>query len=142
MGCSRTRDIGRMGNIGRHSAVWGLCLAGPVMAAAAPAGGVFDGSYSGPKAVTYGTEPVCGSAGDTSVMVRDGEIQAPFGDFALKLAVGSDGRLAGRVRKGNRGGGQSLRIRGQIHDDLLEANFVVNGVHGHLCSYHWALRRV
>jgi hypothetical protein len=77
----------------------------------------------------------------TSITVKDGEIQYLFNGFPLKLDVSQNGTFTGRVRKGNRGGGLVMRAKGQISNRALEANFIVNGVHGHVCSYHWSLKQ-
>jgi hypothetical protein len=122
------------------SLVVGMCDFGPVVASAANA--AFDGSYSGETTVTYGTAPECGADGKASVAVRDGEIIYGFGAFPLKMEVARDGVFRGRARKGNRGGGQAMHVKGRISSSGLEADFVVNGVHGHVCSYHWSLRKV
>jgi hypothetical protein len=122
------------------SLLFGLCTIGPVVAPPAfAAGDSFDGSYSGDATVTYGTAPVCGTDAKVSVTVKDGEIEYKFGEFPLKMAVARNGAFSGRARKGNRGGGQAVHVKGQISNSGIEADFVVNGVHGHVCSYRWSL---
>jgi hypothetical protein len=117
--------------------VIGAVVASPVLAA----NSLFDGAYSGKATVTYGTAPVCGSDGTASVTVKDGEIVYGFGAFPLKLEVAQDGTFSGRARKGNRGGGQVMRARGTISKSDLEARFILNGVHGRVCAYHWSLSK-
>ena len=131
-----------MGQFVHHSLLAGICTIGIGFSRPAfSASDIFDGSYSGAKTVTYGTEPVCGSDGAATVTVEDDRIQYAFGAFPLKMNVGHDGTFRGRARKGNKGGGQVIHARGRISDSGLEAEFTVNGVHGHVCSYHWSLKK-
>ena len=131
-----------MDRLVRRSLLWGLCAIGPLAAhGAVAAEGPYDGTYSGKATVTFGTASVCGSDGVASVTVRDSEIEYGFGAFPLKMAVAHDGRFSGRARKGNRGGGQVMRASGRISKSDLVAGFTVNGVHGRVCAYHWALSK-
>ncbi len=119
-----------------------VAAAALVLANAGFAAGItVDGSYSGQQTVAYGTTPECGPDHQVSVALHDRQISYGFGAFPLKLKVADNGRFAGRARKGNRGGGQVMHAKGQISDDALEADFVVNGVHGRVCSYHWSLQK-
>lgn len=134
---------GCVGKFMRWSLVFGICTIGPVVASSAiAASNSFDGSYSGKATVTYGTEPVCGSDGNVSVTVKEREIEYGLGAFPLKMDVAPNGAFRGRARKGNRGGGQVVHVKGRISNTGLEADFVVNGVQGHVCSYHWSLGKV
>jgi hypothetical protein len=133
---------GCIGKFMHRSLVFGICAIGagvalPVFAAS----NTFDGSYSGEGTVTFGTAPVCGADGPASVAVKDGEIVYGFGEFPLKMQVAPNGTFSDKIRKGNRGGGQTMRVKGKISNSGLEARFVVNGLHGHVCSYHWTLRK-
>jgi hypothetical protein len=121
--------------------VLGICTI--VAHAAFAAGTPYDGSFSGPGTVTYGTAPVCGSDAGVSVIVKDGEIQYAFGSFPLKMDIAQDGTFRGRAIKGAKhGAGQAMHVKGRISNSVLEADFVVNGAQGHVCSYHWSLRKV
>jgi hypothetical protein len=126
--------MGRIGMFTRCSLVFGLCAT-----AAVAISNSFDGSYSGEATVTYGTAPECGTDGKVTVAVKGSEIEYGFGAFPLKMAVAENGAFRGRARKGNRGGGQAVHVKGRISNSGLEADLVVNGVHGHVCSYHWSL---
>ncbi len=135
---ARTRKILRQSRalmIGMASSV--AVLACPTFAADYS----YDGAYSGVTTVTFGTVPVCGSDKDTSITVKDAQIQYGFGAFPLKMDVAQNGTFKGRARKGNRGGGQTVHVTGHISDDVLKATLNVNGVHGRVCSYHWLLNK-
>jgi hypothetical protein len=133
---------GRIGRFVPQSLLFGMGVIGSIVASPAfAANTLFDGAYSGKATVTYGTAPECGSDGTASVTVKDSEIVYGFGAFPLKLEVAQNGTFSGRARKGNRGGGQVMRVRGKISKSDLEAGFTVNGVHGRVCAYHWSLSK-
>jgi hypothetical protein len=133
---------GRMGKFVHQLLILGIYTVGSFVALPAfAAESLFDASYSGPATVTYGSVPVCGADGSSSITVKDGEIRYGFGAFPLKIAVGPDGTFSDEVRKGNRGGAQTLFVKGRISNSVLDADFVVNDVSGHVCSYHWSLKK-
>jgi hypothetical protein len=126
-----------------RSLMFGMCSIGAAVAHPAfAAGSQFDASYHGPQTVTFGAAPECGSDAEASITITDGELKYGFGAFPLRIQVAQDGNFRGRVRKGNKGGGQAMRIKGRVSESDLQADFIVNGVHGHVCSYHWSLRKV
>jgi hypothetical protein len=99
-----------------------------------------DGLYSGTGTVTSGTQPVCGTGGPVSITVQDSKIDYKFGEFPIKLVVADDGhfRTVTHIGKKDR---RTMRTRGTISDAVLEANLVSRDFTGHLCSYHWSLRK-
>jgi hypothetical protein len=112
-------------------------LAAPLAFAATSS---YDGLYSGTGKVTFGSQPVCGSGGDLSVTVKDGNIDYKFGDFPLKSTISTDGNFRNTVRVGKQGR-RTLRTKGTIANAMLEADLRTRDFTGHLCSYHWSLRK-
>jgi hypothetical protein len=125
----------------RRFTIIGICMIGSLGAPSAFASaGSHDGTYSGVGTVTFGTQPVCGSGGDISITVNDNLVDYKFGDFPLKFSVAEDGSLTDIVRVGKKGR-RTLRLRGKIADVRLEANLRTRDFTGHLCSYHWSLKK-
>jgi hypothetical protein len=125
----------------RRFTMIGICMIGLLGAPSAFASaGSHDGTYSGVGTVTFGTQPVCGPGGDISITLKDALIDYKFGDFPLKFSVAEDGSLHYIVRAGKQAR-RTLRLTGKIADDRLEANLRTRDFTGHLCSYHWSLKK-
>jgi hypothetical protein len=114
----------------------GLLVAFPSFAAA----GSYDAIYSGTGTVTFGSEPVCGPTKDQTITVKEDQIDYQFGDFPLKITIAKNGKFAYSVRVGKKGR-RALRVRGRIVSAVLEANLNTRDFTGHLCSYHWSLKK-
>ncbi len=100
----------------------------------------YDGSYAGTATVTSGSQPVCGSDGNVSLVVQDGKVDYKFGDFPLKSTVSADGHFRNIVHVGKKGR-RALRTRGTITNGILEADLRSRDFTGDLCSYHWSLHK-
>ncbi len=127
-----------LAGIVRRISLIGICTLGASSAFAGA--GSHDGTYGGAATVTFGTQPVCGSGGDISITVKDNLIDYRSGEFPLKFSVAEDGRLNYVVRVGKTGR-RTLRLTGKITGARLEANLRTRDFTGHLCSYHWSLKK-
>jgi hypothetical protein len=104
----------------------------------------FDGLYSGPIVVTYGSAPVCGTGGEMSITVKDGKFDYFYQPATIKLEVSEDGSFTGYTRSGGgtgSGGGKGLHTHGRIINGALEATFITKNYQGPICSYQWSLKK-
>jgi hypothetical protein len=103
---------------------------------------LYDGLYSGPATVTYGTQPVCGSGGEISITVAGARIDHKFGDFPLKLDISERGYFSGKVAIGAKHGAvRVMRTRGKIVNSLMTSNLSVSDLRGRTCAYQWSLHK-
>jgi hypothetical protein len=121
----------------------GVCaISCNVVSTALAGGSSFDGSYSGEKVVTLGSQPVCGSNDALSITVADGAFEYSYLAVLSKMTIAQDGTFKDKeVKGGGRSGGQTLITTGTISKSVLQADFNVSDVRGPVCSYHWSLKK-
>jgi hypothetical protein len=109
----------------------GVAVTSPTFGADNP----FDGSYSGTRTLTKGSDEFCPKMEEMSITVQDGRFTFTASNSQAVLSiiqVTSDGSFSDM----HQGGGGSWYIKGQITSDVLEAE-----ANSSACFHHWSLKK-
>ena len=124
----------------RWSRCWviGLAIASPALGAES-----YDGTYTGKRVLTKGSDPTCPKEDPVSVTIRGESLtfsgesltfsDSTLHDFTTGFDPGQDGAF-GQIDTGI--GGSTVSIQGRIVGGVIDAD-VSNGA----CEYHWHLKR-
>jgi hypothetical protein len=118
----------------RWNRCWVLCLA----VAAWPALGAenFDGTYTGKRVLTKGSDPTCPKEDPVSVIIRGETLTfnaSALHDFTTGFDPRQDGAF-GQIDTGT--GGSTVSIQGRIVAGVMDVD-----VSTRTCEYHWHLTR-
>jgi hypothetical protein len=117
----------------RGSMIFAFCAMGfavPALGADNP----FDGTYSGTRELTKGSDASCPNAEEMSITVQDGRFTFTNSSSRAVLAIieiAPNGAFSNIHQ-----GGKSWSIFGKVADGVLEAD-----AHSSGCVHHWSLKR-
>jgi hypothetical protein len=122
--------------------MWTLLLAALVLAPAAWAAGLYDGTYHGQLTADGNNAMSCAKAAPVQMTVTNDQLEYHhFGNAVIHATVAPDGRFSGSAQNAYQGGRSStpmvLTLTGQIAGGAIAAKATVSTS----CSYAFSLKK-